>query len=207
MLTVQKHGVASSRDWKSQLYLSRYAHSSLQEQAWKWPVCSSVNTEDLESISTYTWREEDAQQGKRKQSLSLPLIYPATSLSITLGALSEYIEFKKKKEANSSYLIDKLSQINSIWVDRVPMQPSRRWVAKKKLPRETEQLLSQQNPAQLSSTLTARVPPYLNTGGLLRSDWQQSEIKERALYIQKYIGGCTRQCGGLWEGRQSHSRA
>lgn len=37
----------------------------------------------------------------------------------------------KKKEANSSYLIDKLSQINSMWVDRVPMQPCRRWVARK----------------------------------------------------------------------------
>lgn len=90
MLTVQKHSVASSRDWKSQLYLSRYAHSSLQKQAWKWPVCSRVNIEDLESISSYTWGEEDTQRGMRKAicppSTNLPPCFFPRHSGGTVGA-------------------------------------------------------------------------------------------------------------------------
>lgn len=129
MLTVQKHVVTSSRDWKSQLYLSRYAHSSLQKRGLEMTCAQQCQHRRFRVNILLYMRRGGRTAGKRKQSLSFPLIYPATSLPVTLGALSEHVELKK--EANSSYLIDKLSQINSMWVDRVPMRPCRRWETKK----------------------------------------------------------------------------
>lgn len=113
MLTVQKHGGASSRDWKSQLYL----HSSLQKQAWKWPACSSVNTEDLESIST---EDPIHEEGRTHSGGGKAISFPSTNLPRCLftrhsGPLSERVKLENKE--TSSYLIDKLSQINSTWVD------------------------------------------------------------------------------------------
>lgn len=79
--------------------------------------------------------------------------------------MSERVKLENKE--TSSYLIDKLSQINSVWVDggsgAAPQETGNKktaaWDGAAAPHGKTP-------PAQLSSALTARVPPYLNRGGL-----------------------------------------